>query len=967
MSSAQTAKKTNPSYTLPINVPKIMCSSCEFNVKFAIQELCEIPEENIRVDHKKKMAFIKIPPNFKKSYWEIQHAIASHTEFSSSIAYQDKYKIKQQLIKAIVSLSIGIPLMLLCFAGFLPSVATLYGQIAWGIIGLCSLGNTLYSGRDSFRQAWTDLRHGKVQTPALISLSVITALCLSFAVVAVPTFFPPLARHLYFEVTFMLLGFKHLGDYFKNTALIKANSYSNKTRSEQTAKISNDFFKLFPDKACVVTNDLSSSAVKNIFSIRVGEKIIVKPGERIPLDGKIVRLENNQQGRYATIVSISNELFEGHSKPIRKRPNAMVYTGAINESRKPIIIQVTSTPTNSQLNKRIMNIEENNRHSPFQINTLANKINRYFIPVILGITLLTACAWFFLGPAPVLPYLISSTLSILAITCPCSMVIAPAIATRVGIKVADKNKIKMRNTSVIEKINATDTVVFDVNGTLTHEVADANIFYSISTNIKELLYHAACIEKNSSHPYAKAIVKQYKKSYDTPLKEMDVIEHDTGLECKTNGKHICIGQIDLLKNKGITLSAEQLQILKKIQSKAASPVFMSINGKIAAIFGINSTLRPEAKALVNKLKEEGKKIILASGADKATVTHIANQLGIENDPELLKQGMQNINYGMRVETSIRTIKTRFVKEEILSLAASLIASADEVNSDPCYRAVSLKHEKTQSTVLMPATQVTVTPSKIRGYVDGNSITIIKQKSSIYNSNLTIQINNRTVACIEMQPTKKQLVKQLQQTGKHVIMVGDAFNDAEVLADQSAVTVAMGHGDERCRKLADITLNDGLWGLYKSIEISNKVMTHTYWALGLSLTYNLIAIPMAAMAIFNPALAAAAMLTSCICISFVVTAIHWNKLTNNPAKTTSIDKKPPTLPKSSTRTLNELLSRAIASEKLHEESSLCDKSLAQLLSPNEIISDEYANIPSITQANKRTNQLETIPPIAIPSY
>ena len=916
MTSTHTANQ-HQAYTYRFLLPDIMCGNCENTIEKRLLTLPGISRDNIEVNYKEKIALVKVAPHSKITSWQIQHVMAEQDDnsakaFSSSILESKKeYTIKDRkdhLKKALISLGLGIPLILLCFAGLFPPVTTLFGQIIWAAIGSTSLVNTIYAGKEIFHQAWEQLRQRKIHVPALITISVTAALCLSFAVVAFPAFFPPMAQHLYFDVAFMLIGFKHLGDYLKKTTLARINRRTRETtskssRSDSSPKVNNQFYKLFPKVAHMITNDFSSTTKKSIFDIQVGNRVVVKPGKRIPLDGKIVNISSRHKNRYSQLVYVSNELSDGNNKPKRIEVGTTVYTGAINESRKPIIIEVTNIPENSKLNERIITIEIENRTPPPKFNTLINKINHYFIPAILVTTLLTASFWLFLGPSPVLPFLLSSTLSVLAITCPCSVVLAPTIANKIGINMIHDNKISVRNASnTIPKTHATDTIVFDVNGTLTHEVATANMFYPTKGDTDSLLYYAACIEKKSPHPYAKAIVAQYQKAYRKPLKDIETIEHDNGLECKLDGKHILIGQLELLTNKGVMLSTEQNSILKDIYSKAASPVFMSIDGKIAAIFGISNTLRAEAKTMIEKLKEKKKTIILASGADKTTVTHVAKKLGIKNDPKLAAQGIKNINYDIRPEISIKSIKTKQNKKDILNLAASLIVSTNEKKTDPLYKAVYLAYEKNQAIPLKQAKQININANNIQGCIDGNIINIKKQIGTDQNSQLTIEINHQTVATITMQPTKKQLIKKLKKAGRQVMMVGDAFNDAEVLADKSAITVAMGHGDERCRKLADITLKNGLWDLFKTVEISEKVMTRIHWALGLSLAYNLVAIPMAALALFNPAIAAAAMLALSVTVSITVASIKWRNLTEKPIQTTIENGTPKPFAQTSTNRL-----------------------------------------------------------------
>ncbi|MFA6255074.1 MAG: heavy metal translocating P-type ATPase [Patescibacteria group bacterium] len=353
----------------------------------------------------------------------------------------------------------------------------------------------------------------------------------------------------------------------------------------------------------------------SIDSVKFGDILLVKPGEKIPLDGEIIEGQT----------TVDESMLTGESLPVDKIVGNNVYGATLNQ-QGAIKVKVTKIGQYTILSQ-IIRMVENAQNTKAPVQRLADQISGIFVPVVLLLAALTFIIWHFVLGAPVAQSLINMV-AVLIISCPCALGIATPTAIMVGTGRGAQRGILIKGGEFLEKAKQIDTVVFDKTGTLTKgEPAVTDIIVNqkseLRTQKSELLQIAASAESSSEHPIAKAIVKKAKEEN----LELDAAKNfkaisGLGLETEVNGKKVVIGSSKFI-NQTNGLPA------KELESQGKTVVLVLVDGKLAGLIAVADTLRPEAKKAIEILSQTGIESVMISGDNQKTADYIASQLGIK--------------------------------------------------------------------------------------------------------------------------------------------------------------------------------------------------------------------------------------------------------------------------------------------------------------------------------------------------
>jgi len=382
--------------------------------------------------------------------------------------------------------------------------------------------------------------------------------------------------------------FFSIGDYSGTSSMIMAffltgRYIENKARGQASQEIKK-LIKLQSKNARVLVN--GKEIEKNIEEIRVGDILVVKPGESIPLDGRVIRGES----------SVDESMLTGESLPVDKIKDSIVIGATINQDGI-IYIKVEKIGKDTFLSGIIKLVEEA-QGDKVPIQKLADKITRVFVPVILVISLLSFAGWFYFTD---ISRAIGVSVAVLVIACPCALGLATPTAIMVGTGIGAKKGILIRKGEAIQTMKEVKIIVFDKTGTITQGKPEVREVFSL-INEKQLLLRASSLEKLSEHPLAKAIVEYSNlKSY---LKVTNFKTHrGKGIEGKINSKNIAIGNLKFMKEKKINMKEIEKKV-KEFESKAYTLMIIAENTKVLGVIGIADSIKEDSTRVISELNKK---------------------------------------------------------------------------------------------------------------------------------------------------------------------------------------------------------------------------------------------------------------------------------------------------------------------------------------------------------------------------
>ncbi len=435
----------------------------------------------------------------------------------------------------------------------------------------------------------------------LIGIGSVAAYLYSLFVI----FFPTVATGLklpettYFDVVIVVIGFIKFGKY------LEANS------KQKTGQAIRELLKLSAKVALVERKGKEMEIA--IDAVILGDIVLVKPGAKIPVDGKII--EGN--------TSIDESMITGEPIPVDKTVDDLVTSGTIN-NQGFIKFRAEKVGADTLLSQ-IIKMVENAQGSKAPIEKMADTISAYFVPVVLGLSVLSFIVWFAFGN---LSLAISAFVGILVIACPCALGLATPTAIIVGVGKGAQNGILVKDAEVLEKLHKINMVVFDKTGTITTgKPVVSKVVSTSNLSEDEIISILASLEKKSGHPLALAVVDYAKKKDITT----HTIQHfkdipGKGIAGQFKTKRYLAGNMTLLKEHKVAYDQNDI---KEYTSKGMTPVFLFSGTSLLGAIFISDTLKPESKQAITDLHKMGVKTVMLTGDDHDTAAYIANESGID--------------------------------------------------------------------------------------------------------------------------------------------------------------------------------------------------------------------------------------------------------------------------------------------------------------------------------------------------
>lgn len=608
-------------------VKGMTCASCSNRVEKVVNRMDGVYEAvvnlaledmNVKYD-KRKVSIEDIEKVVKNAGYE---AIEIKDTAKSDHKKDSQEKVKKARNRFIWSVVFAVPLLIIAMGPMLglklPGVINPdVSPFNYAFIQLILALIIAFIGRDFFIHGFKNLFHLSPNMDTLIALGSGAAILYGiYALVKIYQGDVHFAHHLYFESAGMIVAFISLGKFLE--AITKG----------KTSDAINKLMGLAPKTATIIVD--GKEKVIGIDDVRVNDIILVKPGEKLPVDGEVVE----------GTTSIDESMLTGESIPVEKNPGDQVFGASLNKNGM-FKYKATKVGKDTVLSK-IINLVEDAQGTKAPIAKLADVISGYFVPVVIAIAVLSALAWFFIGNEN-LEFSLNILISVLVIACPCALGLATPTAIMVGTGKGAENGVLIKSGVALEEAHKINTIVFDKTGTITEGKPKVTDIISASISEDELLKLAAAAEKGSEHPLGEAIVKEAEnRNINLPqIKTFNSIPGE-GIITNIEGKDIVIGNRKIMDRNKIDITSIEAKA-HELADSGKTPMFIAIDGTLAGIIAVADIVKENSKKAVKALHDMGIEVVMLTGDNEKTAKSIAKQVGIDRViSDVLPEGKANV-------------------------------------------------------------------------------------------------------------------------------------------------------------------------------------------------------------------------------------------------------------------------------------------------------------------------------------
>ena len=602
-------KKNIKSYDFKIE--GMTCSACANRVERVTKKLEGV--ESSTVNFATEKLTIKFNED-ELSYGDIKAAVdkAGYKLVKEEDKVEEKEGKKKDeasklLTRFIASIILTVPLLIITMghmAGMhLPNIIDpMANPLNFALIQLILTLPVMIVGYKFYKIGLKNLFKLSPNMDSLISIGTLAAFLYGiFAIYKIMQGNHEYAMHLYFESAAVILTLITLGKYLEAVS---------KGKTSQAIKA---LMGLAPKTATIIRND--EEIVVPVEEVIVGDIILVKPGEKLPVDGEVI--EGN--------TSIDESMLTGESIPVEKSVGSSVIGASINKTGF-IKYKATKVGRDTAL-AQIVKLVEDAQGSKAPIAKLADVISAYFVPIVIGLAIIASVGWLIAGETPI--FSLTIFIAVLVIACPCALGLATPTAIMVGTGKGAENGVLIKGGEALETTYKLKTIVFDKTGTITEGKPKVTDIVTKGISEDELLILAASAEKGSEHPLGEAIVKGAEEKGLTlkNINKFDAIPGH-GIEVEIENKDILLGNKKLMVEKNIDISRLG-ETSDRLASEGKTPMYIAIDGSLAGIIAVADTVKTSSKKAIESLHEMGIKVAMITGDNKRTADAIAKQVGID--------------------------------------------------------------------------------------------------------------------------------------------------------------------------------------------------------------------------------------------------------------------------------------------------------------------------------------------------
>jgi P-type Cu+ transporter len=597
-----------------LKIEGMTCAACARAVEKAALKVDGVSEANVNfATENLKINFdpdkVKIS-DVKKSIEKSGYKAFEESEKGANDAKRKEKEIQGLKNRFIFSAIFSVPLLIVAMG---PMITDKMGIVLpnminpmdhariYALIQLLLVVPVMIIGRKYFTVGFKSLFRKSPNMDSLIAIGTSAAFIYSFVSV-IKTFLDGIQYHMYFESAGVILTLITLGKYFEFLAKGKT--------SEAIRKL----MELAPKTAKVFKN--GKEVEISIDEVKVGDIVIVRPGEKIPVDGEVTE----------GVTSVDESMLTGESIPVEKTVGSKVIGASINKNGF-IKYKATKVGKDTVL-AQIIKLVEQAQESKAPIEKLADVIAGYFVPVVIGLAFISSLAWFLYGESFV--FSVTIFISVLVIACPCALGLATPTAIMVGTGKGAEYGVLIKSGVALESAHKIDTVVLDKTGTITEgKPRVTDIFTADGIEKDYLLSLAASCEIGSEHPLGDAIVKEVKdKKYEIQNVDSFKAISGHGIEALIQGKKVLLGNKKLMTENNVALN-DMEDKANELASLGKTPMYVALDNKLIGIIAVADIVKENSKKAIDKLHSLGIEVAMITGDNKKTAYAIAKQVGVD--------------------------------------------------------------------------------------------------------------------------------------------------------------------------------------------------------------------------------------------------------------------------------------------------------------------------------------------------
>lgn len=585
-------------------VEGMSCASCASSIESMLRAREGVQEANVNYAGKTVQLAYKpqtvTPVQLRETVQEIGFDILIEKKTQEELEERQASALNKLKHKTIFAGVLALPVFILGMF--------FHGAFAWGnwVMLLLTAPILLWAGQRFFVGAWAQAKYLRANMDTLVALSTGIAFLFSLFNTLYPEFFLSrgLMPHVYYEAVAVIIAFILLGKYLEENA---------KDRSSSAIK---KLMGLQPKTVRVIRNDKLEIKIEEV---QVGDKVLLLPGERVPVDGEVV----------AGTTYVDESMLSGEPLPVQKQPGDMLYAGTINQKGS---LQLTARKTGGEtMLAHIIKLVQEAQGSKAPVQKLVDKIAGIFVPIVLAIAVLTFVAWMVFGGEAYLSEALLSTISVLVIACPCALGLATPTAIMVGVGRGAENGVLIKDAESLERAHKADAVILDKTGTITlGKPSVTDVVWADETVEQEHLERLFfSMEAQSEHPIAQAIYTFYKEKGQQALQPA-YFNSLTGLgvEADFDGTRYFSGNEKLLHQQHIQVPEHLLQVAKQLQEDAKTVIFFADAKQALAVFAVSDPIKPASAEGIKALQDAGLAVYMLTGDNKQTAAAVARQVGV---------------------------------------------------------------------------------------------------------------------------------------------------------------------------------------------------------------------------------------------------------------------------------------------------------------------------------------------------
>jgi P-type Cu+ transporter len=588
-------------------VTGMTCASCVRRVERALEKVPGVLEASVNLaTEKATVGYIAgevESRDLEKAVEGAGYGVV-HEEEESSV--EDAHEREYKKLRADFLLAAALTALILL--GSLPHMFGFMLPIPAGLlnIGLLLLATPVqfWAGWRFYRGAWGALKHGQANMNTLVVMGTSAAYLYSAVAALAPQVFAPGRADVYFDTSALIITLILLGRLLEARAKGRTNEAIKRLAGLQA-------------KTARVIRDGGEVDVP-VEDVKVGDVVVVRPGEKVSVDGRVVSGES----------AVDESMITGESIPVTKREGDEVIGATMNTSGS-FRFEATKVGEESALHQ-IMRMVEEAQGSKAPIQRLADRISAVFVPAVIGVAAVTFAVWLIFGPQPAFTFALLNTVAVLIIACPCAMGLATPTSIMVGTGKGAESGILVKGGEALESAHNLDTVVLDKTGTLTR--GEPELTEAIGTNgfgEDEILRLAASAERTSEHPLGEAIVRGAMER-GLPLSEAEAFEAISGggIRARVEGREVLVGSRRFLSESAVSEDG-LLSRSEELAREGKTPIFVAVDGRPAGLVAIADVVRAESREAIERLHSLGLKVAMLTGDNRRTAEAIARQLGVD--------------------------------------------------------------------------------------------------------------------------------------------------------------------------------------------------------------------------------------------------------------------------------------------------------------------------------------------------